>query len=1090
MELYDEIDIGFDYEYDNQADIGQTDGEKMSIADACIKCKDKFGIADIEWIAEASGVSPQQVVVSPVHGTVLYQDPESFKNDDKYQLTKGWKYSGQFKSGNITQKLQIAERMAKKFPGCFTQEVEALRELIPNRVPFSNINIQLGASWVPTEVYEDFLHHFFKVKASIEVIYIEELAKFKIEADEDVKLSTVNISTFGTHKMPALKIIENTMNVKPNIPVYDYTYNYSYLGSSVDSRTVNKIETSLAEKHEAKIIQSWEAYLNGVTPYKLLLEDCYNDKLVGYHYCQFDGSFLSLPDLNPEINLYKNQRDAVAHAILSPNNLLVAHDVGTGKTYTSIVFAHEYKRMGLGNKIMMVFSNVKVDEAADDHKLLYPNDKILKVTPKSFKPDRRNDVLKEIRDGDYVAVYIAYSCFNMIKMSTSHWINKKLSQIKKFKRAKASTSNKVERRMLEKKINSLNKSLQKYMETAEDTEWLCFDDLCIDTLVVDEAQNYKNASIESSVSSIVGMHKKGSTKCDEMMEKCSVVNKLIFTSATPIPNSLADVNTMQRYLQPNELEYNGLDSFDTWVNTFAERETNLEVDVDGSSLRPMTRFCTFHNLTELMSLFSSVCDFYTNDDRSGLPQWDGYIDIQYELTPEQRNYLKKDLTERLKEFRAGNVDRTVDNLLKIYTDGIKASIDLQCCDPNATPSKYFPNSKLNVCSDKVKEMYDKYPGTAQVIFCDIGTPKDGFNVYDSLREALEKRGIPSNEIAYIHDATTESKRKALFKDLNKGKIRVIIGSTMKLGEGTNFQEKLIALHHYSVPWRPSDMTQRNGRILRNYNTCEKVYIYRYFAQGSFDSYSWQILENKQKFISSFMSGKSTVRDADDISDTTLTYGEIKALCIGNPLIKNRVEISNEITRVKTLSAQKQSQLYDVRAIIDSYNDKKNALFKQRLTIKRDMKLYEESKEKISNDERKSFGEELLIALSENNLNDTESVFDTYQGFDIVLPANMLIEKPYIYIKSKNGGLYHNDMSEVKTALGCSKSIDHLLDHLGDKYNKLGKDAYNLKQNYETAKADYEAGNPHEAELADLKRKLNIIDEEIKKKDEEEKKDVA
>lgn len=1079
MGLFNVFDVGVDFMDEIGADVkAEREAENLKIDEACVKCKDKFGKVDLDWIADAAGVNEQKVIVA-LRGSAIFQDPAVFEDRDEWDASLGWKFGEQYLCGNISDKLKLAQKMEERFPKCFENNIEALKKFLPKKVPFNSIHASLGASWIPLEIYEDFLQHLFNLKGLVKVYYVSELSKYKVIPNCYIVNSIANKVTYGTDRMSAIEIIQKTMNAS-SIKVYDYDSKHNFY----DQRIFNKKETLAAQEKQNLILQKWSEWLRARPTVRRRIEECYNDQFVGYAYSPFDGSFLTFPDLNPDITLYKHQKDSVARALLSSNNLLLAHEVGSGKTYEMIAIAHELTRMGLSDKNMIVLPNNVLGDAVNAHKLLYPNDKILFVFPKDFTPKNRNKILEEIRDNDYIAVYMAYSSFDMITMSNDWWINQKHTEIQRFKNAITNSTDFVEKNMLKSKVKILTKSLEKYMLNAKDTPWLSFDELGINTLIVDEAHNYKNISLETRTDTIVGMHTKGSKKCNEMLAKCHSVNKLIFSTGTPLTNSLADLYTMQKYLQPKELEFHNLDAFDMWINTFAQREEEYEIDIDSSSLRSMVRFSRFHNLTELMSLFSSVCDFHFNDNQAGLPKWNGYIDITCDRNPIQAKYIKE-IVERTELCRTGKVPRTEDNYLKICTDGHKVALDDRLSVADAI-NYYYATRKVAKCSEQIKYYYDNYPDTSQVVFCDIGTPKDDFNIYDALREELELLGIPSHEIAYVHDAKTEQKREKLFADVNEGLIRVIIGSTAKLGIGTNIQERLIAAHHLSIPWKPAEIIQREGRIIRNFNSCDEVFIFRYITPDSFDSYSWQILENKQKFISSFLSGASNVRDADDIGEAILNYAEIKAACIGNPLVKKRVETANRIERVKILSAEKQSQLLEAANIIAETPGKLDELIKRRDIVRKDKKLYKRSKEKIPNDERIAFGEELLDALNDNNIVERERVFTEYQGFNVVLPANMLVERPYIYITSRNHGIYYNDMTDVTTALGCSRSIDYLLEHLDDRLKNLTMDIHNLKKNCEIAKADYEAGNPYEEELERLYKELEVIDKEIEK----EKNDVA
>lgn len=893
---FDVIDVGIDYENDIEINTKST-AEKMSADDACILCKNKFGRVDLKWMSDVSGLSVQKLVVA-LRGSVIYQDLIVFFTEDNWNLEIGWKFSEQYLCGNISAKLEIAEIVNEKFTGCFDDNIRALKNILPSRVGFDSIHASLGATWIPDEIYSQFIKNLLNLIDAPEIIYSKDISKWKIASNTDANNSVANKFTYGTDRVSAVKIIEKTMNAK-TVKVYDYDY-YSYSSYNLEP-VLNKKETLAAQEKQRLILSKWEDWLRTNPSIKKHIEGCYNDKLVGYAFSHYKGSFLTFPDLNHDIELYAHQKDAIARAVLSSNNLLLAHEVGSGKTFEMIIIAHELKRMGLSNKNMIVVPNNVLTATVDAHKSLYPNDKILAVFPKDFIPENRNKILRKIQNDDFVAIYMAYSSFDMIKMSKDYWLNYKHTKLKKFRNAMANAQNEAEQNMIKHKIKTSSKSLEKFMKTADDTSWLSFDDLGVNTLIVDEAHNYKNIPLDSQTDSIVGMHTKGSKKCEEMLAKCHFVEKVIFSTGTPLTNSLADLYVLQQYLQPNELEFHSFDSFDMWINTFAERETEYEIDVDGNSLRLMSRFSKFHNIPELISLFSSVCDFhYIENGELGLPKWNGYIDVQVEKNVAQTKYINE-LPKRAEDVRSRRVPRNEDNLLIITTDGRKAALDDRLVDEDAL-FYHYESRKVVKCAREVKKIYDGYPNTSQIIFSDLGTPKAEFNIYDALREELEKLGIHSNEIAYVHDATTEAKRTKLFKDVNLGKVRIIIGSTSKLGIGTNVQERLIAEHHLSIPWKPSDITQRQGRIIRTGNTCQEVYIFRYLTPGSFDSFSWQLLENKQRFISSFLSGTATTRDADDIGEAILDYAEIKAACIGNALVKKRVETASRLCEEPTNSS--------------------------------------------------------------------------------------------------------------------------------------------------------------------------------------------
>ena len=881
--------------------------ESLSVDDALIDALNLKNDIDICYIAERAGISVSKVI-HELDG-VIYQQPEYFVDSEEYDETIGWAVSSKYLSGNIRNKLDTAGKANKRHPGKFQSNIEALKKILPARVDIDDIHLSLGATWVPVEEISLFLMEFLNLKMPPEVIFYDDLKYYKIVQTDETKKSILNTITYGvkgeTHDdytkqyLTAIDIVEQTLNAK-TIKVFDYVPKKSSRWCNYECEPVfNKNKTIEAQNKQRAIIDAFKDYVYAEKSRISRFESYYNDKMVGYTYSAYNGDFLKLTDLNEEIKLYKHQRDAIARVLLSGNNVLFSHDVGTGKTYEMIVSVHELYRMGISKKNLLVVPNNVLEETVKTHRKLYKDDNILVVYPKDFTPSKRDNVLENIRNGDFTAIYMAYSSFDMIVMSKSYYVDKVSEEIRKLKTAIYNSQSKYEKRALKRQEKALSKKLSKYVVKEKECPWLTFDQLGIETLVVDEAHNYKNIPIRTKADSVVGLGNGTSKKCREMLEKAHYVSRLIFATGTPLTNSLADLFTFQTYLQPELLAYHNIDTFDTWVSTFGQRETTIECDVDANStsLRTMTRFSSFHNLGELMSLFSQVCDFYhMPEDEAGLPTFNGYTDVCVPKNEVQHEYIRS-LSERTERIRNKEVKRTEDNLLKVTVDGRMAALDIRLVD---TDRIYFgeQESKIDVCAKQVADVLEKHPESVQIVFSDIGTPKDGFNVYDELTRALVKNGQDKSKIAYVHDATTDSARAKLFADMNEGKLKVVIGSTQKLGVGVNVQEKLVAIHHLSVPWRPADMVQREGRILRKGNTSEEVYIYRYITEGSFDAYSWQLLENKQRFISSFLSGTSATRDMGDIADTVLTYAEVKALAIGNPLIKGwRLLISLSVLKL-------------------------------------------------------------------------------------------------------------------------------------------------------------------------------------------------
>ncbi len=1056
--------------------------------EALVECLNRYGTVDFDFLLRATGMSAESLA-NELQG-VIFQDPEKQRATGHYDISVGWEISESYLNGNVRRKLEKAKKANELFPHRFDSNIEALKKILPPTLTIDDIHISLGAVWVPAEEYVDFITEFLHFSQRPELSFSRDLGRWDLRCDEESKKSVFNTITYGVRGtvgdgtpsgymkqyLTALDIIVQTLNAK-TVKVYDYIPTYNSRTGNYDYEPVlNKDMTVEAQDKQKEICDAFKDFVYADALRTERFESYYNEALVGYTFSAYDGSFLRLPGLNPEVKLFDHQKNAVARVLLSGKNVLLAHDVGTGKTYEMVVSVHELKRMGLSAKNLVVVPNNVLKATENAHRLLYPNDKILVIYPKDFTPQKRNSALCEIRDGDYTAIYMAYSSFDMIVMSKSYYIGKRSAEIKRLKRAHNACNDKRERREYRHKISALEEKLAKYIVDTPECEYLTFDELFVNTLVVDEAHNYKNIPIITKSDNIVGIRRNSSKKCTEMIEKAHFVDRLIFATGTPLTNSLADLFTFQTYLQPNTLKMHGIETFDTWVNTFGQRETGVECDVDANSknLRTVTRFSSFHNLSELMGMFAQVCDFHKMDeDDEDLPEFSGHEDICIKRSEAQAECIEE-LSKRTDDIRMKKVKRHEDNLLMVTTTGRLLAVDIRLIHPDAVvPDGEM--TKIRACALEILRIYRQYDGMTQVVFSDVGTPKEAFNVYDCLKENLEKLGIPSHEIAFVHDATSESARAKLFEKMNSGELRVVIGSTLKLGVGVNVQERLVALHHLSVPWKPADMVQREGRILRKGNTSERIFMYRYITEGSFDAYSWQLLENKQKFISSFLSGTSSVRETEDIADTVLSYAEVKALAIGNPLIKKRVEVSNLLQRERIASRLRQKQMQELRTVIETMPEKiADTTGKARLA-QHDSAWFRSEKRTVSIEERLSFGEELLLAVSDNVLAEEERVFDTYRGFTVVLPSIMTADNQYVLIRSPLGGEYVCQMNEDKTPLGCCKTIDYLLDRLSDRAEKLFEQAEIYRRRLKDAAEDLDRENPHIAQIENLKKKLHDID---------------
>ena len=744
----------------------------------------------------------------------------------------------------------------------------------------------------------------------------------------------------------------------------------------------------------------------------------------------------------------------------------------------------ELRRMGLSKKNLYVVPNNIVGQWRDIFLRMYPSAKLLIVEPKSFKPSKRQDVLEKMRDEDFDGIIIAYSCFEQIPLSKQFQIDELREILESIKEkteviSKCTSGLKKEKEKIKRQLSELL-VVQNFLADND----VYFDELSITRLFVDEAHNYKNVPITTKIDKVLGVKSGGSKKCAEMMNKVRLVQKngggVIMATGTPITNSITEAFIMQKYLQSGELGLLDLGNFDSWVGMFAECVTEFEIDVETSSYRMATRFAKFHNLPELTSLFSQVADFHRLDKTNSIPDFDGYKDALIAKTQGFADYLDI-ISRRADMVRSRSVPRNVDNMLLITTDGRKAALDLRLVEPSAA---FTYQSKVARCAENVFHIHCYTNGT-QLIFCDTSTPKAGFNIYDEMKQLLVGMGIPAQEIAYVHDADTERQRSKLFDKMRKGETRVLIGSTFKLGIGVNVQDKLIAVHHLDVSWRPADMTQREGRILRQGNENSKVEIYRYITKGGFDAYSWQLLETKQLFITGLLSGSYTERDSSDIEDTVLNYAEVKALAVGNPLVKKRVETANELSRYLTL----QRKLVETRLRLDTELRELPARMEhQKRLIENscsDRDHYNDfvrslpvpittAEKHAEAAERKALRELIFASVKDNELKTSESRLTEYRGFQIVLLANMEKEKPFVWLQ--RAGRYYVELGD--TELGVLTRIDNLLDGLDAHIKMLVDELAKMSDKEAHIRAELSSPENYTDKINDLKEEIEKIDKKL------------
>ncbi len=1034
----------------------RTNGVRVdSSADGLILSLNDLGCVDIEYIAQVTGKDLKSVIMD-LKGSI-YQNP--LKWDECFY--KGYETQEEYLSGNILVKLKQAEDANNTYDGYFKENVEALKRVLPREARVSDIYVTIGSPFIPSYVIDDFIvallgrnkisyfNSYLDDSDDSKIIHNEKTGKWiipkKLKANYRNNLLSYNV--YGIKEMTAIEIIEHLLNMTP-IEVrkkVDDPYNKKGYRYEIDTD-----KTLIANERKDRIIKHFQEWVWKDERRKKDIVEAYQYNYGCVRTRHYNGDFLTFPNINKEVNLREYQRSAIARIIFSKNTLL-AHDVGTGKTYVMVSAGMELKRMGLSKKNMYVVPNNIVSQWAEAFSYLYPNSSVFTITPSIFTPKERQTTLEIIRDNDFDAIIIPYSCFKMIPIEYECKIKEDDEADGTFKRGK---KNEV---------------------VKEPIKGIKFEDLGITRLFVDEAHNFKNLPFYVVNSS---------AQCLDMLNKVRYVQKenngggVVFATGTPITNSIADCYTMQYYLQNGEMSLIDIKSFSNWIAMFAEVKTEFEIGVDTSSYVLRSRYSKFHNLTELTTLLSLIADFHSSEVSDGIPVCKGRTDVVVPKNDDLKEYLIK-ISKRADNIKNHVVKAKEDNYLKITTDGRKAALDVRLVDDKAI---FRYDSKVNVCSDKVIEIYLKYnkEKLAQLIFCDTSTPKHGFNIYDELKLLLISKGMKESEIAFVHDATTDKELSKLFEKVRKGEVRVLIGSTPKLGIGVNVQDKLIALHHIDVPWRPSDMTQREGRLIRYGNLNKEVFIYRYITEGSFDAYSWQILETKQNFIVNLLKGSLVEHTSSDIESTVLDYAEVKALAIGNPLIKQRVELNNELSRTLLLQKKLVSDRQDLsqQALeLPGKIVKAGEAYEKAIQDLDEYKKWSELN-KVDNvsesSSRKALREGLVIKLREYVLEKEEKVYGTYRNFDIILPSNLTSSHPYIYLK--RNGKYRIELGA--DSVGNFVRIDNFIDKFDQKVEEYKQNLESLRQKLCDINDTLNNKVDYQSKIDDLVKQIKVIDEKI------------
>lgn len=1009
-------------------------------------------------------------------------------NVPEYGEPNHWVTADEYLSGNVREKLKIAEHFAETDER-FNVNVKYLKEVQPKDLNASEISVRLGSTWIPPEDIKVFIEYLLNPSnyacQNINVHYNEATSEWWIEGKNYDKYNIKATNTYGTGRASAYKIIEDSLNLK-DTRIYDYYEDEN--GKRVAE--LNKKETAIAQAKQEQIKLAFEEWIWKDPERRERLTKFYNERFNSIRPREYDGSHISFDGMNPEITLRKHQVNAIAR-ILYGGNTLLAHEVGAGKTFEMVAAAMESKRLGLCNKSLFVVPNHIVEQFGQEFLQLYPSANVLVTTKKDFETANRKKFCSRIATGDYDAIIISHSQFEKIPMSVERQVTIIQKQIEDItlgiQDLKNNNGERFSIKQMEKTKKSLETRLAKLNDTSRKDDVVTFEELGVDRIFVDEAHYYKNLFLYTKMRNVGGIAQTEAQKSSDLFMKCRYLDELtggkgvIFATGTPISNSMVELYTMQRYLQYSELEKRHLQQFDAWASTFGETVTAIELSPEGTGYRAKTRFAKFFNLPELMALFKEVADIQTSEMLNLPVPKANYHNVVIEPSEIQKE-LVKDLSERAEKIRNRMVDSSVDNMLKITNDGRKLALDQRLTNDMLED---FEHSKVATCADNIYSIWDKTSEdkSAQLVFCDLSTPhNDGkFNVYDDLKTKLIDRGIPEEEIAFIHDANTDARKQELFNKVRRGQVRVLIGSTQKMGAGTNCQDRLIALHDLDCPWRPSDLIQRSGRIIRQGNKNSEVDIYRYVTEGTFDAYLYQLVENKQRFISQIMTSKTPVRFAEDIDETALSYAEIKALAAGNPDIIEKTELDTQVAKLKLLKQNYLSEKYELEDKVIKYYPNEIKRLENRIEdMKEDIEVFnnnntpDNSFEKMNIKgtdftERKEAGEK-IIEICKSMTNPEPLEIGEYKGFKIILSFDTMDRKFYASMK--------NNLS-YKTELGSDPSgnitrIDNVLNGIETRLSSVENNLEDTKKNYESAKKEIEKPFPQEEELKTKSKRLDEL----------------
>ena len=1038
---------------------------------------------DMDYMCELTGKTEEEIFAD-LKGVIFLNPMYGYGNSTQAKYLMADEYL----SGNVREKLAFARRSAQLYPDDYTVNVEALERVQPKDLTASEIAVRLGATWLPTEIVEQFMFEFLGTPRyaqwNIKVHFSAYTGEWNIEGKSYDRSNVKAYSTYGTGRINAYKIIEETLNLK-DVRIFDYVEDADGKKKAI----LNKKETAIAQAKQELIKQGFQDWVWSDPERRERLCILYNEKFNSLRPREYDGSHIVFSGMNPEIELREHQRNAVAH-ILYGGNTLLAHAVGAGKTFEMVSAAMESKRLGLCSKSLFVVPNHLTEQWASEFLQLYPSANILVATKKDFETKNRKKFCGRIATGDYDAIIIGHSQFEKIPMSIERQraiLEQQLDEVTEgITELKKNRGDNFSVKQLERTKKSVKQKLDKLNDQSKKDDTVTFEELGVDRLFIDESHYYKNLFLFTKMRNVGGIAQTEAMKSSDLFMKCRYLDELtggrgtVFATGTPISNSMVELYTIQRYLQYNPLVQNNLQHFDAWASTFGETITAVELTPEGTGYRAKTRFARFYNLPELMAMFKEIADIKTAD-MLDLPVPKAVFHNISVKPSEIQKQMVAELAERAERVRNGMVDAKEDNMLKITNDGRKLALDQRLINP-LLPD--FEDSKLNACVDAMFETWERgsEKRLTQLFFCDLSTPKnDGsFNVYDDIRQKLIARGVPADEIKFIHEADTEAKKLELFKKVRRGDVRILMGSTQKMGAGTNVQNKLAASSDLDCPWRPSDLEQRLGRSIRQGNENAEVHIYRFVTEETFDAYLYQLVEGKQKFASQIMTSKSPVRSCEDIDETALSYAEIKMLATGNPHIKEKMDLDIQVQKLRLLKSSFLSEKYALEdKIIKFYPQEIARLADVIAGLKSDMERVAEHPKPSDEtfvgmtvkgafySEKADAGNAILEACKAMT-NPEPIPLGEYRGFTMELYFEAREYK--VRLKGELG----YPVTLGTDTFGNITRLDNALEGLPKRLEMNEMELDNLKKQFETAKVDVERPFPQEEELKAKTDRLNEL----------------